>query len=87
MLLNQLTIVVVRSEIEEGIKVREVEMIPDVLEEFSCYRWVYISLHFIKENGVDRREEQVGVETDTDEEEIDDVVLNDEIERHWRMFF
>ena len=39
---------VVRSEVEEEIEVREVEMIPEVREEFGCYRWVYIYLHFIK---------------------------------------
>ena len=27
------------------------------------------------------------MEPDTDEEEIEDVVLNDERERHWRMVF
>ena len=45
---NQLTIVVVRSEVEEEIEVREVEIIPEVREELVCYHWVYISLHFIK---------------------------------------
>ena len=47
-MLNHLTIVVVRSEVEEEIEVREVEMIPEVREELGCYRWVYIYLHFIK---------------------------------------
>ena len=42
---------VVRSEVEEGIKVREVEMIPDIGEALGCYHWVYIYLHFIKEGG------------------------------------
>ena len=45
---NQLTIVVVRSEVEVGIKVREVDMVPEVHEELGCYHWVYVSLHFIK---------------------------------------
>ena len=45
---NQLTIVVVRSEVEEEIDLREVEMIPEVREELGCYHWIYISLHFIK---------------------------------------
>ena len=40
MLSNQLTIVVVRSEVEEDIEVREVEMIPEVREELGCYHWV-----------------------------------------------
>ena len=47
---------------------REVEMIPEVREELGCYHWVYISLHFIKEDEVDKREEQIGVEPDFDEE-------------------
>ena len=36
-------------------------MIPEVREELVCHHWVYISLHFINEDGVDNREEQVGV--------------------------
>ena len=35
MLYNQITIVVIRSEVEEEIKVREVEMITEVREEFG----------------------------------------------------
>ena len=45
---NQITIVVVRSEVEEDIKVREAEMIPEVSGDLGCYHWVYISPHFIK---------------------------------------
>ena len=48
MLSNQLTILVVRSEVEEEIEVKEVEMIPEVCEDLGCYHWVYICLHFIK---------------------------------------
>ena len=62
-------------------------MIPEVSEELGCYYWVYIYLNFIKENGVDKKEDQVGMEPDTDEEEISDVVLDDERERYWRMVF
>ena len=36
MLSNQINIVVVRSEVEEEIKVGEVEMIPEVREELGC---------------------------------------------------
>ena len=32
---NQFTIVVVRGEVEEEIEVREVEMLPEVTEEFG----------------------------------------------------
>ena len=49
---NQLTILFVRSEVEEEIEVREVEIITEVGEELGCYHWVYISLHFINEDGV-----------------------------------
>ena len=66
--LNQLTIVVVRSEVEEEVEVREVEMVPEVSEELGCYHWVYIYLHFIDEYGIDKRGEQVGVDPDPDEE-------------------
>ena len=87
MLSNQLTIVVARSEVEEEIEVREVEMIPEVREEFGSYHWVYISLHFIKEDGVEKREEQLGVKTYPDQGDIKEVFLDDERERHWRMIF
>ena len=82
-----MTIVVIRSELEEEIKVVEVEMITEVRQEFGCSHWFYISLHFIKEDGVDKRQEQVGMEPDPDEEDIEDVVLGDQRERHWRMVF
>ena len=47
---NQLTIVVVRSEVEEDIKVSEVDMISEVREELGCYHWVLIYLNFIEED-------------------------------------
>ena len=62
-------------------------MIPELYEQLGCFRWVYIYLHFIKKDEVDKREEQVGVELDPDEEEIEDVVLDDEREIHWCMVF
>ena len=37
---NQLTILVVGSEVEEEIKASEVDMIPEVHEELGFYRWV-----------------------------------------------
>ena len=79
---NQPIIVVVRSEVEKEIKVREVDIIPEVREELGCYHWVYISLYFIKDDGVYKRNYQIFVETDPDEEDIEDVVLNDVRERH-----
>ena len=84
---NQLTIVVINGEVEEDIEVKEVDIIPDVREELGCYHWVNISLYFIMENGVYKREEQLGVDTDPDAEGIEHVVLNDERERHWRIGF
>ena len=62
-------------------------MIPEVREELGCYHWVYISLNFINEYGSDKREDKVGVETDTDEEDVEDVVLDYYRERHWHMVF
>ena len=37
---NNLTIVVVRIEVEEDIEAREVDIIPKVREELRCYHWV-----------------------------------------------
>ena len=62
-------------------------MIPEVREDLGWYHWVYNSLHFINQDGVDKRQQQVIVEPDTYEEDIQDVVLDDERERHWRMLF
>ena len=53
-------------------------MIPEVREELGYYHWVYISLNFINLDGVDKREDQVGVDPDPDEEDTEDIVLNDE---------
>ena len=77
---------VVRSEVEDEIKVREVEMIPELREELGCYHWVFIYLNFIKDDGVYNMEEQVGVEIDPDEDDIKDVFLDDERDRHWAWF-
>ena len=53
------------------------------------YNGVYVILHFNKEDGVDRKYKQVEVEVDPDpdEEDMGDVKLDDERERHWRIFF
>ena len=42
-----------------------------------------MSLHFIKEDEVENREEEIGVDPDPDEENIKNVVLGDERERTW----
>ena len=39
MLSKQITIVVVRSEVEEDINMREVDMITEVGKELGCYHW------------------------------------------------
>ena len=52
---------VVKSEVEVEIELREVEMIPKVREELGLYHWVYIYLHFIKEDEVNKREKKVVV--------------------------
>ena len=64
--------------------------IPEIPEdqielEKGCYRCVYVILQFKMEVRVYIREEQADVEDDPDEEEMDDVNLDDERERHWRM--
>ena len=53
-------------------------MISEVHEELGCYHWVYVSLHFIKQDEVDNRQDQIGVDLDRDEEGIKDVFLDDE---------
>ena len=62
-------------------------MIPGVREELGCYHQFYISLHFIKEDGLDKRQDQVGINTYPNEEDIKDVVINDQREIHWCMVF
>ena len=44
-------------------------------------------LRFKKEVCVDNKGEQADVEDDPYEEEMDDVNLDDDRERHWRMMF
>ena len=52
---KHLTVVFVRSEVEDEIEVREVDMIPDVRGYLGCYHWVYIYLNFIKYDGIHKR--------------------------------
>ena len=54
-------------------ELREVDIIHEVGEEL--------------EDGLDKREEEVGVEIYPDKEEIKYVVLDDDIDLHWRMVF
>ena len=41
-------------------------------------------LQFKKEDGVDRKQEQVNIDPDPDEEEMEDMSPDDKIERHWK---
>ena len=66
--------------------------IAEILEEQfklekEYYRCVYVMIRFLKEVGVDSKEEQADVEDDPAEEDMDDANLDDERERHWRMLF
>ena len=49
------------------------------------YRCVYVLLKFKTEDEIDNKEEHTELENDPDEEEMDNVNLDDERERHWRM--
>ena len=44
--------------------------------EKGYYNGVHVVLHFNNEDGVDRREEQVDVDPDHDEEDMEDVRLD-----------
>ena len=91
---NQLTILIVEnSPVEKELEVPTITEIPDdtFTSEKVYYHGVYVMLHFNKEDGVDRKYEQVEVEVevdlDPDEEDMGDVKLYNERERHWRIFF
>ena len=55
--------------------------------EKGYYRCVYVMLRFKNEAGIGSKEEQADVEGDPYEEDMDDVNLDDEMERHWVMVF
>ena len=44
-------------------------------------------INFQKEYGVDRKEDKAGVDQDTDEEDMEGLILDHKRERQWRMFF
>ena len=62
-------------------------MVPEVVEDLGCYHLVSVIQHFIKEDGLNKREEHLCFDMNPYEEEIKDVVLNDERERHCCMVF
>ena len=49
--------------------------------------WCLCHTIFTNDDDVDRKEEQAYMDPYTDEEEMEDGSLHDEIERHWRIFF
>ena len=55
--------------------------------EKGYFHCVYVMLRFKKEVSVDSKKEQADVEDDLDEEDMEDVNLDDERERQWRMVF
>ena len=87
---NQLTVVIVEKiPVEEE---PEVSTIPDILEEQvelekGYYRCVVIMLRFLNQVGVETNLQQTYMQDYHDEEEMDDVNLDDERERHWRIVF
>ena len=88
--LNQLTVVMVEKiPVEEEPEVSTIPEIPEdqVELEKGYYCYVYVMLQFKNDVGVDSKVEQADMEDDPDEEEMDDVNLDDERERHRRMVF
>ena len=57
-----------------------------VTSEMIYYHGFYVMLNFNKEAVFEMKEEQANVDQDPDEEETEDVKLDNERERHWRMF-
>ena len=87
---NKLTVVIAENiPVEEEPEVSTILDIPEdqVEKEKGYYRCVYVMILFKKEVGFDSRKEQVDLEDYPYEEEIDNINLEEERERHWRMVF
>ena len=87
---NKLTIVIVaKILVEEEPLVSTIPEIPEdqVEKQKGYYRCVYVLLKFKKEGYFDSKEEQAELENDPDEEDMDDLNIDDERERHWRNVF
>ena len=87
---NQLTVVKLeKTPMNEEAEVPMISVIPDesVNLEKGYYNSVYVMLNFNKEGCVDNKEEQADMDLYPDEEEMEDVKLDDKVERHWRVFF
>ena len=79
---NQLTAVTVdRIPVAEESDVTKIYVIPDdkVYLEKGYYLGVYNLLKFNKEEGVGRKWYQADMESDTDEKDMEEMGLNDEI--------
>ena len=90
MSLNQLTIVIVEkiSEKKEPALPKISEIPEEQVEmERGYYCCVYVMLWLKNEVGFDSKEDQADVEDDLDEEDMNDINLDNERERHWRMVF
>ena len=66
-----------------------IPVIPDeaVPSEKGYHNGVHLVIYYHKEYGVDRKDSKVDVDPDIDETEVEDVRLDNERERHWRMIF
>ena len=51
------------------------------------YHRVYVLIQFNKEDGVDINQEHIEMEADLDKEEMEDMILVNGRERHWRMVY
>ena len=84
--LNQLTVAIAdKIMAEEEPEVSTIPEIPEdnVKKQKGYYRCVYVLLQFKTEDKIDSKEEQTELENDPDEEDMDDVNIDDERERHW----
>ena len=87
---NQLTVVIVEKiPVEEELEVSTIIRIPEdqVNQETGYYRCVQVIVQFKNDVGVNSKEDQAEVEDDLDEEDMDDVKIQDERERHCSMVF
>ena len=88
--LNQLTITTAHNIlVEEAPEVSTIPEIPEdnVLKQKGYNRFVYVLLQFKTEEEIDSKEEQIELDHDPDEEEMGEVHIVDERERHYRNYF
>ena len=79
--MNQLTIMILeKSPVEEEPEMPTIPEIPEeqVTLEKGYYCCVCVILYFNEEGGVDRKEDQVDVKQDPDEEDMEYLKLDDE---------